>query len=232
MFGRKAKISCNDRRGVTKHLTARQDYTWTSRKTDFRQENETFVALKITLVDMTYPGQRPELPSLSHYFLLLVLETKIFLRLRVYRDCIVGVLQVAFSSYNRPCVEKSKRYEAPSFWTPPSEEICLVHLDCSEGGTPGPLSLVLSLLERVLKWIVVGRDSPLKWHPWKLETELPPSLTPSAVLPGQLSEEPATDAGSKERYFVPWSSRKNPFVVVSNFQFVKKVPSLFAVWLT
>ena len=41
-----------------------------SRKTDFRQKNETSTRLKITFVDMTYPGQRPELPSLSHHFLL------------------------------------------------------------------------------------------------------------------------------------------------------------------
>ena len=42
-----------------------------SRKTDFRQKNETSARLKITFVDMTYPGQRPELPSLSHHFLLI-----------------------------------------------------------------------------------------------------------------------------------------------------------------
>ena len=41
-----------------------------SRKTDFRQKNETSARLKITFVDMTYPGQRPELPSLSHHFFL------------------------------------------------------------------------------------------------------------------------------------------------------------------
>ena len=42
----------------------------TSRKTDFHQKNETSAGLKITLVDMTYPGQRPELSSLYHHFLL------------------------------------------------------------------------------------------------------------------------------------------------------------------
>ena len=41
----------------------------TSQKTDFRRKNETSARLKITFVDMTYPGQRPELPSLSHHFL-------------------------------------------------------------------------------------------------------------------------------------------------------------------
>ena len=40
----------------------------TSWKTDFRQENETSDGLKTTFVDMTYPDQRPELPSLSHHF--------------------------------------------------------------------------------------------------------------------------------------------------------------------
>ena len=42
----------------------------TSRKTDFRQKNDTSARLKITFVNMTYPGQRPELPSLSRHFLL------------------------------------------------------------------------------------------------------------------------------------------------------------------
>ena len=67
MFERKAKISCNGERNVTKSLRARQDCMWTSRKTDFRQKNETSAGLKITFVDMTYPGQRPELsvPSFS-----------------------------------------------------------------------------------------------------------------------------------------------------------------------
>ena len=44
----------------------------TSRKTDFRQKNETSAGLKITFVGLTYPGHRPELPSLSHHFLLIV----------------------------------------------------------------------------------------------------------------------------------------------------------------
>ena len=47
----------------------------TSRKIDFRQKNETSAELKKTFVDMTYPGQRPELPSLSHHFLLGKLKT-------------------------------------------------------------------------------------------------------------------------------------------------------------
>ena len=42
----------------------------TSRKTDFRQKKQTSAGLKTTFVDMTYPGQRPELPSLSRHFLL------------------------------------------------------------------------------------------------------------------------------------------------------------------
>ena len=71
MFERKAKISCNGGRSVTKNLRVRQDCMRTSRKTDFRQKNETSAGLKITFVDMTYPNQRPELPSLSHHFLLL-----------------------------------------------------------------------------------------------------------------------------------------------------------------
>ena len=70
MFERKIKISCNGGRSVTKNLRARQDCMRTSRKTDFRQKNETSVGLKITFMDMTYPDQRPELPSLSHHFLL------------------------------------------------------------------------------------------------------------------------------------------------------------------
>ena len=70
MFERKAKVSCNGARGVTKKLRATQDCKRTSRKTDFRQKNETSAGLKITFVDMTYPGQRPELPSLSRHFLL------------------------------------------------------------------------------------------------------------------------------------------------------------------
>ena len=71
MFERKAKISCNGGRSVTKHLRARQDCMRTSRKRNFRQKNETSARLKITFVDMRYPGQRPELPSLSRHFLLI-----------------------------------------------------------------------------------------------------------------------------------------------------------------
>ena len=70
MFERKAKISCNGGRSVAKNLRASQDCMQMSRKTDFRQKNETSAGLKITFEDMTYPGQRPELPSLSRYFLL------------------------------------------------------------------------------------------------------------------------------------------------------------------
>ena len=70
MFERKAKISCNGARSVTKNLRVRLDCMWTSRKRDLRQKNETSAGLKITFVDMTYPGQRPELPSQSHHFLL------------------------------------------------------------------------------------------------------------------------------------------------------------------
>ena len=70
MFERKAKISCNDGRSVTRNLRAMQDSMRTSRKTDFHQKNETSAWLKMTFVDMTYPGQCPELPSLSRHFLL------------------------------------------------------------------------------------------------------------------------------------------------------------------
>ena len=62
MFERKAKISCNGGRSVTKNLRARQDCMQTSRKTDLRPLNEISAGLKITFVDMTYPGQRPGLP--------------------------------------------------------------------------------------------------------------------------------------------------------------------------
>ena len=48
MFERKAKISCNSGQSVIKNLRARQDCRWTSRKTDFRQKNETSAGLKIT----------------------------------------------------------------------------------------------------------------------------------------------------------------------------------------
>ena len=72
MFERKAKISCNSGQSVIKNLRARQDCRRTSRKTDFCQKNETSAGLKITFVNITYPGQRPELPSLSRRFLLLI----------------------------------------------------------------------------------------------------------------------------------------------------------------
>ena len=74
MFERKAKISCNSGQSVIKNLRARQDCRRTSRKTDFRQKNETSAGLKITFVNITYPGQRPELPSLSCCFLLVPLN--------------------------------------------------------------------------------------------------------------------------------------------------------------
>ena len=41
-------------------------------------KNETSAGLKITFVDMTYPSQRPELPSLSHHFLLLAFIECVF----------------------------------------------------------------------------------------------------------------------------------------------------------
>ena len=63
MLERKTKISCNGGRSVTKNLRARQDCTQTPRQTAFRQKNETSAELKITFVDLTYPGQRPEVPS-------------------------------------------------------------------------------------------------------------------------------------------------------------------------
>ena len=72
MFEKKAKISCNSGQSVIKNLKARQDCRWTSQKTDFSQKNETSTGLKITFVNITYPGQRPELPSLSRRFLLLI----------------------------------------------------------------------------------------------------------------------------------------------------------------
>ena len=85
MFERKAKISCNGGRSVTKNLRARLDCMRTSRKTDFRHKNETSAGLKITFVDMTYSGQRPELPSLSHNFLLLFEVAMCYLRRRELR---------------------------------------------------------------------------------------------------------------------------------------------------
>ena len=46
----------------------------------------------------------------------LELQTKMFPRHRVYRDCIVGVLEVEFHHiYNRPCIEESERYGAHLF---------------------------------------------------------------------------------------------------------------------
>ena len=69
MFERKAKISCNGGQSVIKNLRARQYCMRTSRKNRLPPENETSARLKITFLDMAYPGQRPELPSLSRHFL-------------------------------------------------------------------------------------------------------------------------------------------------------------------
>ena len=70
MFERKAKISCNGGRSVTKNLRAKQDCMRTSRKTDFHQKIETSAGLKITFMDMTYPRHHTELSTLSRHFLL------------------------------------------------------------------------------------------------------------------------------------------------------------------
>ena len=51
MFERKAKISYNGGGSVTKNLRARQDCMQTSRKTNFRQKNETSARLKRTFVE-------------------------------------------------------------------------------------------------------------------------------------------------------------------------------------
>ena len=74
IFERKAKISCNSGRSVIKNLRVRQECMRTTRKTDFRQKNKTSAGLKITFMDVTYPSQRPELPSLSRHFLLLIIS--------------------------------------------------------------------------------------------------------------------------------------------------------------
>ena len=55
-------------------LRARQECMRTSRRTDFRQKNKTTAGFKITFMDVTYPSQRPELPSLSRHFLLLLIS--------------------------------------------------------------------------------------------------------------------------------------------------------------
>ena len=86
VFERKANISSNGGRSVSKNLRAKKDCMRTSRKTDFRQKNETSAGLKITFVDMTYPAQRPELPSLSRHFLLI---KYILIKKRVYQPCII-----------------------------------------------------------------------------------------------------------------------------------------------
>ena len=64
MFERKAKISCNDGRSGLDVCACGRLGRQTSART------KTFARLKITFVDMTYPGQRPEPPSLSPHFLL------------------------------------------------------------------------------------------------------------------------------------------------------------------
>ena len=74
IFERKAKISCNSGRSVIKNLRARQESMRTSQKTDFRQKNNTSAGLKTTFMDITYHSQRPELPSLSRHFLLLIIS--------------------------------------------------------------------------------------------------------------------------------------------------------------
>ena len=64
MFERKAKISCDGGRcglNVCKRL---------SMTACGRLGRQTSARLIITFVDMTYPGQRPEPPSLSSHFLL------------------------------------------------------------------------------------------------------------------------------------------------------------------
>ena len=65
MFERKAKISCNGGRSRLDVCVCGRLGRQTSART------KTFARLKITFVDMTYPGQRPEPPSLSPHFLLL-----------------------------------------------------------------------------------------------------------------------------------------------------------------
>ena len=64
MFERKAKISCNGGRSGLDVCACGRLGRQTSART------KTFARLKITFVDMTYPGQRPEPPSLSPHFLL------------------------------------------------------------------------------------------------------------------------------------------------------------------
>ena len=64
MFERKAKISCNGGRSGLDVCACGRLGRQTSART------KTFLRLKITFVDMTYPGQRPKPPSLSPHFLL------------------------------------------------------------------------------------------------------------------------------------------------------------------
>ena len=62
MFERKAKISCNGGQSGLNVCACE------------RLGRQTFACLKITFVDMTYPGQRPEPPSLSPHFLLFTIK--------------------------------------------------------------------------------------------------------------------------------------------------------------
>ena len=74
MFERKAKISCDGGRSGLDVCACGRLGRQTSART------KTFARLKITFVDMTYPGQRPEPPSLSPHFLLkksTVLKTQV-----------------------------------------------------------------------------------------------------------------------------------------------------------
>ena len=64
MFERKAKISCNGGQSGLDVCACERLGRQTSART------KTSARLKITFVDMTYPGQRPEPPSLSPHFIL------------------------------------------------------------------------------------------------------------------------------------------------------------------
>ena len=80
------RMKCN------KNVRARQVGMQTSRKTDFRKKNETSAGLKITLVDMTYPGQRRHFLLVEYmYFeqanLRLGDATLTFIQLLLHRVC-------------------------------------------------------------------------------------------------------------------------------------------------
>ena len=95
----KQKLHVMTHKVPLKILRARQDCVRTSRKTDFRQKSETSAGLKITFMDLTYPGQHPELPSLSHHFLLykrqpspcLMLKISIQTFQEVYTDRVLSI---------------------------------------------------------------------------------------------------------------------------------------------